>query len=72
MQYYAIQHKETGRYLSGTDFRRADGKPRQFFSSPDRPPLLLSGDRLGYELKRRRIDTRRYRVVVVEIRKAVL
>lgn len=72
MKYYAIQHKETGRFVAGTDFSRADGKPRQIFASPARPPLLLSGARLSAELGRRSIDLKRYAVVVVEVGKAVL
>lgn len=72
MKYYAIQHKATGRYISGTDFSRADGKVRQIFASPNRPPLLLGGERLSLELKHRRIDLKRYAVVVVEVGKAVL
>ena len=70
MKYYAIREKATGRFISGTDFSRVDGRPRQMFASPSQPPLLLSGERLGYELKRRRIDLKRYEVLVVEIRKA--
>ena len=72
MQYYAIQHKETGCFLAGTDFSRTPARPRQIFSSPWRPPLLFHGDRLARELKRRHIDLKRYAVVVVEVRKAVL
>lgn len=72
MQYYAIQHKETGCFIAGTDFSRTPSRPRQIFSSPWRPPLLFHGDNLAKELRRRHIDTRRYRVVIVEIRKAEL
>jgi hypothetical protein len=70
VRYYAIQEKATGRYVSGTDFSRADGRPHQIFASSIRPPLLFSGDRIGYEIKRRGIDLKRYEVHVVEIRKA--
>jgi hypothetical protein len=72
MKYYAIQHKETGRYISGTDFSRADGQPRQIYATTERPPLLLNGERLSAELKRRNIDLKHYAVVVVEVGKAVL
>jgi hypothetical protein len=69
MKYYAIQEKATGRFISGTDFSRADGKPRQMFVTPSRAPLLISGDRLGSELRHRHIDLKHYEVVVVEVRK---
>jgi hypothetical protein len=72
MKYYAIQHKATGRFVSGTDFSRVNGRVQQMFASANRPPLLLGGERLGFELKYRHIDLKRYAVVVVEVRKAVL
>lgn len=72
MKYYAIQHKETGRFVAGTDFSRADGKPRQMFATPNKPPLLIGGERLGMELRYRHIDLKRYTIVVVEVGKAVL
>lgn len=67
MKYYAIQEKATGRFVSGTDFSRADGKTRQIYASPDHAPLLLSWSLLCKEIKRRHIDSERYQVVVVEI-----
>lgn len=67
MKYYAIQEKATGRFVSGTDFSRADGKTRQIYASPERAPLLLSWFPLCKEIKRGHIDTERYQVVVVEI-----
>ena len=72
MKYYAIQHKETGRFVAGTDFSRADGKPRQMFATPNKPPLLFGGERLGWELRYRHIDLKYYKIVVVEVEKAVL
>jgi hypothetical protein len=72
MKYYAIQHKETGRFVAGTDFSRADGKPRQMFATPNKPPLLIGGERLGWELRYRHIDLKKYAIVVVEVGKAVL
>lgn len=72
MKYYAIQHKETGRFVAGTDFSHADGKIRQLYATNERPPLLLSGEKLGMELKHRQIDLKHYAVVVVEVGKAVL
>lgn len=67
MRYYAIIERATGRCVSGTDFSRADGKPRQIFASDLRPPLLLTSANLDLELKRRRINLRRYKVCIVEI-----
>lgn len=72
MQYYAIQHKKTGQYIAGTDFNRADGKPRQIFSSALLPPKLFNGDELQHEIAKRHINLKNYRVVVVEVRKAVV
>lgn len=72
MKYYAIQHKETGRFVAGTDFSHADGKVKQIFATASHPPLLLGGERLSYELKHRQIDLTRYTVVIVEVGKAVL
>ena len=70
LHYYAIREKATLRYISGTDFSRADGRCHQIFASLSRPPLLLSGAQLQYELERRRINLERFEVVVVEVRKA--
>ena len=72
MKYYAIQHKETGRFVAGTDFSRADGQLRQRFATPNKPPLLIGGERLGLELRYRHIDLKKYAIVVVEVGKAVL
>lgn len=68
MKYYAIQEKATGRFVARTDFSRADGKPRQIFATEYCPPLLLNEINLHTELLRRRIDPKRYSVVIVEIR----
>lgn len=68
MKYYAVQEKTTGRFVAGTDFSRADGVPRQMFASECRAPLLLPEIKVQSELLRRRIDPKRYRVVIVEIR----
>ena len=72
MKYYALQHKETGRFVAGTDFSRADGKPRQMYATPNKPPLLIGGERLGWELRDRHLDLKKYAIVVVEVGKAVL
>lgn len=72
MQYYAIQYKKTGQYIAGTDFSRGHGKPRQILSSIMRPPKLFNGEELQIEIERRKIDLKHYRVVVVEVRKAMV
>ena len=72
MQYYAIQHKRTGRYVAGTDFSQADGKPRQILSDSLKPPKLFNGEELQIEIDRRRINLKEYGIVVVEVRKAVV
>jgi hypothetical protein len=72
MKYYAIQHKETGRFVAGTDFSRVDGQLRQIYASENRPPLLIGGERLRIELMRRHINLKRYQIVIVEVGKAVL
>ena len=70
MKYYAIREKVTRRFVSETDFSRVDGRPRQIFASPLHPPLLLAGEHLGSELRRRRIDMTLFDVVVVVVREA--
>lgn len=72
MQYYAIQHIRSGRFISGTDFSRIDGKPRQIFSDALRPPKLFNGEELSTQIKLRNINLKNYRVVVVEVRKAMV
>ena len=72
MQYYAIQHKRSGRFISGTDFSSTNGKPRQIYSNSLRPPKLFNGEELTDEIKLRNINLKNYRVVVVEVRKAVI
>jgi hypothetical protein len=72
MQYYAIQHKKTGRYIAGTDFSRNAKKPRQILSNSLLPPKLFNGEGLQTEIKCRHINLKYYRVVVVEVRKAVV
>lgn len=68
MTYYAIRSKRTKKYISGTDFSCADGKPRQIMSSALRPPLLISGAELYAQMKRRGINEKYYEVVAVEVR----
>lgn len=61
---YAIRHKETGRFMTGTDFRYCP--PRQILSNYD-SPLLFTGYNLLGELKRRKISMRCYTVVRVTV-----
>lgn len=70
MKYYAIQDRKTGRYISGTNFRGV--KPRQMLSTAYRPPRLFHGEELASEIRRRHINTKHYKVVVVEVRRAEL
>lgn len=70
MQYYAIQHKKTERYISGTDFSRKS--PRQILTTPLCPPMLFNGAELSAEIGRRHINLKDYRVIVVEVRKAAV
>ena len=68
---YAVKNRNTGKYVTGTDFSR--GKPRQIMAT-HRAPLLL-GDygaedsgTVSAEMLRRGISTRRYKLVPVEVR----
>ena len=61
---YAIKHKETGRFVTGTDFRYI--VPRQILSNYD-SPLLFTGYNLLGELKRRKVSMRYYTVVRVTV-----
>ena len=70
MIYYAIRNIKTGRYIAGTDFSYADGRPRQIMNSPSRPPKLFTGPELLGEIKRRGINQKRYDVVAVEVKEA--
>jgi hypothetical protein len=72
MQYYAIQHKKTKRFLAGTDFSRSASKPRQILSNLERPPKLFIGENLQTEIDCRRINLKDYRIVVVEVRRVVV
>ena len=70
MKYYAIQDRDTGLFISSTNFARI--KPRQILSSPLRPPILFTGGEITRELKRRHIKLKYYKVVVVEVKEAEL
>lgn len=62
---YAIKHKENGRFVTGTDFNYSP--PRQILSDYD-SPLLLTGDNVLNELKRRHVNLRTYKVCVVTVK----
>lgn len=68
MQYYAIQDRFTKRFVAGTT--RVGLMLQQILSDQDNPPLLFSGATLIRELKRRHINLKHYRIVVVDVRKA--
>ena len=61
---YAIKHKESGRFVTGTNFRYSP--PRQILSEYN-APLLITGYDLMIELQRRRVSMRYYEVVKVTV-----
>ena len=61
---YAIKHKQTGRLVTGTDFRYSP--PRQILSQYDSPKLFTGYDLL-HELQRRKVSMRYYTVVRVTV-----
>ena len=63
--WYALVHKETGRFLGGTNFNY-DG-PEQVLSEENFPPMLFDGQRLEHQLLYREIDPQEYDVVEVEL-----
>lgn len=62
---YAIRHKPTGRFVSGTDF---NFYPPQQILSDYRPPLLLTGYDLLSELERRKVNMKSFSVVQVTLK----
>lgn len=66
-KYYAIQNKRDGRLISGTDFSRSDGHPRQILHDDLHPPRLFSAQELDFELKHRRVNLDKYQVIVVKV-----
>ena len=62
---YAIKHKETGRFITGTDFRYSP--PRQIISDYH-TPMLFTGWNLLTEIKVRHINLKRYKVCTVNIK----
>lgn len=61
---YAVKHRATGKFITGTDFRYSH--PRQIISDY-RPPLLFTGYDLLHEIQRRNIHMKRYTVVRVNV-----
>lgn len=61
---YAVKHKKTGRFITGTDFRYCP--PRQILSDYN-SPLILTGYNLMSELKHRKVSMRYYTVVTVTV-----
>lgn len=68
MKYYAIQRKKDALFVSGSDWRYYP--PHCIMADKYRPPLLLSFDlRLANsEMICRRINPKRYKLVVIEIK----
>lgn len=64
-QLYAVKHRQSGRFVTGTDFNYCP--PKQILSDYD-SPLLLTGYNLLSELKHRKISTRHYMVVEVTVK----
>lgn len=64
-RYYAIRHKESGRFVSGTDFRY--NPPHQILEDEYHPPRLFWGGGVEGEIRHRHINLKRYEVVQVEI-----
>ena len=62
---YAIKNRNTGKYVTSTDFSR--GKPRQIMAK-DRPPQLFCDrgiEGVEREIVRREISRKRYKIVPV-------
>lgn len=68
MKYYAIQRKKDGLFVSGSDKRYYP--PHCIMANEYRPPLLLPFDlRLANgRMICRRINPKRYKLVVIEIK----
>ena len=63
--YFAIRHRKTKEYISGTNYRYSP--PRQIMASEYRPPRLFSKFDLELEIKHRNINLKRYEVVAVTV-----
>jgi len=66
MKYYAIKRKKDGKFVSGTDFRYSP--PHCRFANEYMPPLLLAAYNLDLEIRRRGINLKNYKIVVVEVK----
>ncbi len=61
---YAIKHKQSGRLVTGTDFRYS---PHRQILSDYQSPLLFTGYNLLHEIQHRQVSLRYYTVVGVTI-----
>lgn len=62
--FYAIRNKKTKRYITGTDYRYYPPHQR---TNAYFPPLLFTEFNLYREIKHRKISSRYYEVVTVDI-----
>lgn len=63
--YFAIRHRKTKEYISGTDFNYRP--PHQIKASEYRPPRLFSKIDLDIEIRHRKINLKQYEVVAVTV-----
>lgn len=63
--YFAIRNKKTKKFISGTDFRYSP--PRSLMANEYSPPMIFTTLNLREELKRRKINLKRYEVVLITI-----
>lgn len=61
---YAIKHKQSGRLVTGTDFRYS---PHRQICSEYHSPLLFTGYNLLQEIQHRQVSLRYYTVVGVTV-----
>lgn len=63
--YFAIRHRETKEYVSGTDFRYKP--PRCIMADEYCPPKLFTKPQLEAEILHRKINLKKYEVVAVAV-----
>ena len=63
--YFAIRNKKTKKFISGTDFRYSP--PHCIMTDEYSPPMIFTTLNLREELNRRKINLKRYEVVVITI-----
>ena len=63
--YFAIRHRKTKHYISGTDFRYTP--PRQIIADEYHPPKIFAKHQLEAEMLSRKINPKRYEVVEVTV-----